>query len=41
VARQLAGATLFEFTQAFAGTPESSDKTFLREVIAYMVSRDS
>jgi len=41
VARQLAGATLFEFTQAFAGVPESDDKTFLRQVIAYMVSRDS
>ena len=41
VARQLAGATLFEFTQAFAGTPESDDKTFLRQVISYMVSRDS
>lgn len=40
VARQLAGATLFEFTQAFGDVPESDDKRFLQQVISYMVSRD-
>jgi geranylgeranyl diphosphate synthase type II len=40
VARQLAGAALFEFTQAFRDVPESDEKTFLRQVISYMVSRD-
>ena len=40
VAKQLAGATLFEFTQAFRDVPESDDKAFLCQVISYMVSRD-
>jgi geranylgeranyl diphosphate synthase type II len=40
VARQFAGATLFEFTQAFRDVPESDEKTFLHQVISYMVSRD-
>jgi geranylgeranyl diphosphate synthase type II len=40
VARQLAGATLFEFTQAFRDVPESEERTFLRQIIHYMVSRD-
>ena len=40
VARQLAGAALFEFTQAFGDVPQSDDKAFLRDVISYMVSRD-
>jgi geranylgeranyl diphosphate synthase type II len=40
VARQLAGATLFEFTQAFRDVPESDEKTFLLQIISYMVSRD-
>jgi geranylgeranyl diphosphate synthase type II len=40
VARQLAGATLFEFTQAFRDVPESDEKGFLHQVISYMVSRD-
>ena len=40
VAKQLAGATLFEFTQAFRDVPESDDKAFLHHVISYMVSRD-
>ena len=40
MARQLAGATLFEFTRAFGGVPDSDEKAFLREVISYMVSRD-
>ena len=40
VARQLAGAALFEFTQAFRDVPPSDETTFLHEVISYMVSRD-
>jgi geranylgeranyl diphosphate synthase type II len=40
VARQLAGAALFEFTRAFSDVPDSDDKTFLLQVISYMVSRD-
>jgi geranylgeranyl diphosphate synthase, type II len=40
VARQLAGATLFEFTQAFGDVPDSDEKIFLREIISYMISRD-
>jgi geranylgeranyl diphosphate synthase type II len=40
VARQLAGATLFEFTQAFRDVPESDDKSFVYQIISYMVSRD-
>src|SRR5262245_6581277 len=40
VARQFAGATLFEFTQAFGDVPESDDKTFLYQIISYMVQRD-
>jgi geranylgeranyl diphosphate synthase type II len=40
VARQLAGATLFEFTQAFRDVPDSDEKTFLEQIISYMVSRD-
>jgi geranylgeranyl diphosphate synthase, type II len=40
IAKQLAGATLFEFTQAFRDIPESDDKTFLHQIISYMVSRD-
>ena len=40
VARQLAGAALFEFTQAFGDVPDRKKKTFLHQVISYMVSRD-
>jgi geranylgeranyl diphosphate synthase type II len=40
VARQFAGGTLFEFTQAFRDVPESDEKTFLHQVISYLVSRD-
>src|SRR5262245_37957025 len=40
VARQLAGATLFEFTQAFRDVPESDEKSFLNQIVSYMVSRD-
>jgi geranylgeranyl diphosphate synthase type II len=38
--RQLAGATLYEFSQAFRGVPESEDKRFLHQTILYMVNRD-
>jgi geranylgeranyl diphosphate synthase, type II len=40
VAKQLAGAALFEFTQAFRDAPESDEKAFLYQLISYMVSRD-
>ena len=40
VTKQLAGAALYEFTQAFRDVPESDDKRFLNQVISYMVSRD-
>jgi geranylgeranyl diphosphate synthase, type II len=39
-AKQLAGATLFEFARAFRDVPESGEKRFLHQVISYMVSRD-
>lgn len=38
--KQLAGAALYEFTQAFRDVPESDEKKFLSDVISYMVSRD-
>jgi geranylgeranyl diphosphate synthase, type II len=40
ISRQLAGASLYEFTQAFAGVPKSEEKTFVHQIILYMVSRD-
>jgi geranylgeranyl diphosphate synthase type II len=40
VARQLAGATLYEFTQAFGDVPDSEEKEFLNRIIRYMVNRD-
>jgi geranylgeranyl diphosphate synthase type II len=40
VSRQLAGAAVYEFTQAFSSVRESEEKTFLRQVVLYMVSRD-
>jgi len=40
VTRQLAGAAIYEFTQAFGDVPESDEKRFLNQVISYMVSRD-
>ena len=40
VTRQLAGAALYEFTQAFHDVPDSDAKEFIRQVIAYMVGRD-
>jgi geranylgeranyl diphosphate synthase type II len=41
VTKQLAGAALYEFTQAFGDVPESDEKTFLNQIISYMVSRDA
>lgn len=40
VTKQLAGAALYEFTQAFGDIPESDEKGFLNQVVSYMVSRD-
>jgi len=40
VSRQLAGATLYEFTQAFGDLPASVEKKFVNQIIEYMVSRD-
>lgn len=40
VTKQLAGAALYEFAQAFGDVPESDEKRFLNQVISYMVSRD-
>lgn len=40
VSRHLAGATLYEFTQAFGHLPDSDEKNFLNQIICYMVSRD-
>jgi geranylgeranyl diphosphate synthase type II len=40
VSRHLAGATLYEFTQAFGDLPESEEKEFLNQIIRYMVNRD-
>lgn len=38
--KQLAGAAYYEFEQAFRDAPESDDKNFIRQVIAYMIERD-
>lgn len=40
VTKQLAGAALYEFAQAFGDTPDSDEKNFLNQVVSYMVSRD-
>jgi hypothetical protein len=39
-AKQFAGAALYEVTHAYGGLPESDDKSFILQVIRYMVSRD-
>jgi geranylgeranyl diphosphate synthase type II len=41
MARQLAGAALYEFTQAFHGVPDSDEKAFVHELIWYMVQRNA
>jgi geranylgeranyl diphosphate synthase, type II len=40
VSKQFAGASLYEFAQAFGGVPESDEKTFVHQIIRYMVTRD-
>ena len=40
VAKQFAGATLYEFAQAFGGVPDSDEKAFVHQIIRYMVTRD-
>ena len=40
VSQHFAGATLYEFFEAFGNVPESEDKTFIRQIIDYMVSRE-
>ena len=40
VLRQLAGAALYEFTQAFGDQPASDEKAFLSQIIQFMVSRE-
>ncbi len=40
ISRQLAGATLYEFTRAFGELPASDEKNFVNQIIRYMVSRD-
>ena len=40
IAKQLAGASLYEFSQAFRDVPASEERAFLHDVICYMLSRD-
>jgi geranylgeranyl diphosphate synthase, type II len=40
VTKQLAGGALYEFTQAFGDVPGSDEKTFLSQIISFMVNRD-
>jgi geranylgeranyl diphosphate synthase type II len=39
-ARQLAGAALHEFENAYGDLPDGDDKRFLREIVFYMIERD-
>jgi len=39
-ARQLAGAAMQEFPVAYAELPDSPDKQFIHDIIAYMIERD-
>jgi geranylgeranyl diphosphate synthase, type II len=39
-ARQLAGAAIFEFHQAYGAVPDSEDKRFLQQIVMYMIERD-
>jgi geranylgeranyl diphosphate synthase, type II len=41
LARQLAGATLYEFTRAFGGVAPSEDTQFVQQIIHYMIGRDA
>ena len=40
VARQLAGAAIFEFHKAYRTVPDSEDKRFLEQIVMYMIERD-
>jgi len=40
VSKQLAGAAHYEFTQAFGDLPASEERTFVSEIIRFMVNRD-
>ena len=40
VARHFAGATLYEFSQAFGELADSTHKRFIQEIISYMISRE-
>ncbi len=40
MSRQLAGAAIYEFRRAFQDVPDSPEKTFLDQVVSYMVDRD-
>jgi hypothetical protein len=31
---------MFEFAKAYAGLPDSEDKTFLNQIVTYMIERD-
>jgi geranylgeranyl diphosphate synthase type II len=39
-ARHLAGAAIFEFYNAFSSLPDSEDKSFLEQIVTYMIERD-
>lgn len=40
VARHFAGATLYEFSRAYADLADSTHRQFIQDIILYMVSRD-
>ncbi len=40
VSRHFAGATLYEFYEAYSDVPDSEDKAFIQQITHYMVSRD-
>ena len=40
VARHFAGATLYEFSRAYGDLPDSDHKSFIRDIILYMINRD-
>lgn len=40
IARSFAGATLYEFSQAFGDVSDTEDKAFVQQIIHYMVSRE-
>lgn len=40
ISQHFAGATLYEFFEAYGDVPESEDKAFIKQIIDYMVDRD-